>query len=289
MNLGLVRNDFSFEAAKTLSSLFDQPDFSDVTLVCEDQKQILAHKVILASGSPFFKNILALNPHPKPLIYLRVKFLDLQAIVSFMYTGQCKVAQNELDRFLEIAKSLDIGGLAKDEDVKVTNNETVNNANDEASATEISESVFENQTFDENKVNEVDETFERIINEKNNRITREKETADSCEIKEEPKEDTEKRTPSCNECMLTFQTHPQLKEHMSKDHLYCCDKIFSSKKSLRSHKWVQHNQKADGSLKNEPKNVNPDLHYPETEENLSFFGIGRRENQAYDKHFFTFR
>ena len=57
MNLGLVREDFSFEAAKTLSSLFDQPDFSDVTLVCEDQKQIPAHKVILASASPFIKNI----------------------------------------------------------------------------------------------------------------------------------------------------------------------------------------------------------------------------------------
>ena len=175
MNLGLVRNDFSFEAAKTLSSLFDQPDFCDVTLVCGDQNQILAHKVILASGSPFFKNILSLNPHPKPLLYLRLKFSDLQAIVSFMYTGQCKVAQIELDRFLEIAKSLDIVGLAKDEDVKVTNNETINHANDEVSATEISEieSVSENLTFDENKVNEVDRTFEKVIDEKNNRITRE--------------------------------------------------------------------------------------------------------------------
>ena len=285
MNLGLVRNDFSFEAAKTLSSLFDQPDFSDVTLVCEDQKQILAHKVILASGSPFFKNILASNPHPQPLIYLRVKFLDLQAIVSFMYTGQCKVAQNELDRFLEIAKSLDVVGLAKDEDVKKKNSETVNDANDEVSATEISETdnVSEKQTCDENKENEVDGIFEI------NRITREKETEDLCEIKGEPTENAEKTDPSCNECKLTFQTHPQLREHMSKDHQYCCNKIFSSKKSLRGHKYVQHNQKADGSHKNEPKNVDPDVYYPETEEKMSFFGIGRRENQAYDKHFFTFR
>ena len=62
MNLGLVREDFSFEAAKTLSSLFDQPDFSDVTLVCEDQKQIPAHKVMLASASPFIKNITEFSP-----------------------------------------------------------------------------------------------------------------------------------------------------------------------------------------------------------------------------------
>ena len=120
MNLGLLREDFSFQAAKTLKSLFDQSDFSDVTLVSEDQQQILAHKVILASGSPFFKNIFLLNPHPKPLMYLRMKFLDLQEIVRFIYTGQCKVAQNGLDGFLEIAKSLEIVGIANEEDVKVT-------------------------------------------------------------------------------------------------------------------------------------------------------------------------
>ena len=158
MNLGLVRNDFSFEAAKTLRSLFEQPDFSDVTLVCEDQKQILAHKVILASGSPFFKNILSLNPHPKPLIYLRVKFSDLQAIVNFIYTGQCKVAQNELDEFLEIAKSLQIVGIFNDEGLKVTkkiNDADPENVNDEASVT-ISEHFEEKETVGARYVPQID-------------------------------------------------------------------------------------------------------------------------------------
>ena len=61
MSIQLERDDFSFEAAKTLSSLFDNPDFSDVTLVCEDQKQVFAHKAILSANSSFFQKIFGLG------------------------------------------------------------------------------------------------------------------------------------------------------------------------------------------------------------------------------------
>ena len=280
--LRLVKDDFRFEAPKTLCSLFDQPDFSDVTLVSEDQKQILAHKVILASGSLFFKNILTLNPHPKPLIYLRLKFSDLQEIVSFIYTGQCKVAQDDLDGFLEIAKSLEIVGVANDEDVKVSNItnlfslETVNNVNDEAcEVVDVSKNV-------ENKDCKVGGTFENGIGEKNNKIIREEETDNTSE---------ENSDLFCNKCDLTFETNPQLKEHMREVHLYCYNKLFSSRRSLKTHKWVQSNKEADEKHKNEHRSTktDPDLHYPETEEKLSFFGSGRKKNQCFDKYFFTFR
>ena len=39
-------------------SLRDDIDFADVTLVCEDDQQIMAHIVILAASSSFFQNIL---------------------------------------------------------------------------------------------------------------------------------------------------------------------------------------------------------------------------------------
>ena len=283
MNLGLVREDFSFEAAKTLSSLFDQPDFSDVTLVCEDEKQILAHKVILASGSRFFENILSLNPHPRPLLYLRVKFSDLEAIVRFVYTGQCKVGQDELERFLEIAKSLEIDGLANDEDIKVTklsNHDDFENANDEANARVISESgaAFENQNFDENEKSDIEGACANNIHEKNKSITREEETDNLNQIKAEPKGKTEKDVSlSCNECKQSFPTQSHLTEHMSKDHLSYGYQMFSSAKSLTSHKLVQNAKKA-----------NPGLHYPENEEQLTFFGSGQKETIAFDKNFYSF-
>ena len=68
--------------------LWDDKDFTDVTLACEDGKQVEAHKVILASSSPFFQSILKKNKHIHPLIYMRgVKSDDLLAIVDFLYSG----------------------------------------------------------------------------------------------------------------------------------------------------------------------------------------------------------
>ena len=119
MSIQLERDDFSFEAAKTLSSLFDKPDFSDVTLVCEDQTRVFAHKAILSANSSFFQKIFTSNPQEMQCIYLRIKYCHLQAIISFIYTGHCKVAQESLQEFLEISKDLEIGGLANIQDIKV--------------------------------------------------------------------------------------------------------------------------------------------------------------------------
>ena len=77
-------------APETLSKLWDQRDFPDVTLVSADGKnQIEAHKGILAASSPFFRNILLKNPHPKPLLYLgNLDQARLTSILQFIYLGQ---------------------------------------------------------------------------------------------------------------------------------------------------------------------------------------------------------
>ena len=112
-HLRLMKYDFRFEAAKTHSSLFHQPDFSDVTLVSEDQKQILAHKVILASSSPFFMDLLRRNKHPHPFVYMKgIRFADLTAMIDFLYSGEANVLQDDLDAFLALAEELRLKGLA---------------------------------------------------------------------------------------------------------------------------------------------------------------------------------
>ena len=63
-------NDFQDNAVKTFSGLRAEDDFVDVTLVCDDQKQISAHKVVLSACSEYFKNILKQNKHSHPLICL---------------------------------------------------------------------------------------------------------------------------------------------------------------------------------------------------------------------------
>ena len=86
--MSLQWNDFKDNAINAFGSLRDDNDFADVTLACEDGKQVEAHKVVLASSSPFFQNILRKNKHIHPLIYMRgVKSDDLLAIVDFLYSG----------------------------------------------------------------------------------------------------------------------------------------------------------------------------------------------------------
>ena len=111
--LCLQWNDFKDNVNHAFQSLRDDPDFADVTLTCEDGKQVEAHKVILASSSPFFKDVLKRDKHPHPLIYMRgLKSEDLVAIVDFLYFGEASVAQQNLDSFLSIADELKLVGLS---------------------------------------------------------------------------------------------------------------------------------------------------------------------------------
>ena len=104
-------------------SLREEKDFADVTLACEDGKQVEVHKVILSSSSPFFRNLLRQNKHPHPLIYMRgLKSDDLIAIIDFLYCGEANVCQENLDSFLAIAEELQLKGLmgkSVDEDLKL--------------------------------------------------------------------------------------------------------------------------------------------------------------------------
>ena len=110
--LGLVRSDFNIHTSKTFGALFRDSNFSDVTLVCEDHKQISAHKAILSSSSNFFKDIFLKSPHANPLVYLKLKSSDVESLVRFMYLGECQVKQEDIDMFLNTARDLKVEGLA---------------------------------------------------------------------------------------------------------------------------------------------------------------------------------
>ena len=110
--LTISSDDFTCSAPNTLRHLLYDTDFSDVTLVCQGDKQIPAHKFILAASSKFFRAMLTLNLHPKPLIYLKgVKQQELELMVRFMYTGECEVSQSDLASFLDTGNYLEINGL----------------------------------------------------------------------------------------------------------------------------------------------------------------------------------
>jgi len=106
-------NDFESNISLAFRELREDKDFFDVTLACDDD-QIQAHKVILSACSPFFRTILKRNRHEHPLLYLKgVKYIDLMAVLNFMYHGEVNVAQEELNSFLAIAEDLKVKGLTQ--------------------------------------------------------------------------------------------------------------------------------------------------------------------------------
>ena len=110
-------NDFQDNVKSAFGSLRESTDFVDVTLACDDGRQIEAHKVILAS-SPFFQEILKKNKHSHPMIYMRgMKSSELLSIVDFLYYGEANVYQESLDTFLAIAEELQLKGLQCSKDV----------------------------------------------------------------------------------------------------------------------------------------------------------------------------
>ena len=98
---------------KQLTELVTLKEFSDVSIVCDDQIEIQAHKNILSGSSPVFKNILNMNScREKPVIYLRgIKSREMKSIINFIYLGQVIIPQSSMSDFLAVANDLEIEHL----------------------------------------------------------------------------------------------------------------------------------------------------------------------------------
>ena len=110
--LCLQWNDFKENVVISVAELRADSDLTDITLACEDGQQVEAHKVILSSASPFFRDLLKKTSHPRPLVYMRgLKSEDLIAMMDFLYKGEANVFQDNLDSFLALAAELKLKGL----------------------------------------------------------------------------------------------------------------------------------------------------------------------------------
>ena len=110
--LCLQWNDFGENITSSFKELREDRELTDVTLACEDGQQIEVHKVVLASSSPFFMDLLKKNKHPHPLIYMKgLKPTDLVAIIDFLYHGEANVFQENLETFLAVAEEFRLKGL----------------------------------------------------------------------------------------------------------------------------------------------------------------------------------
>ena len=112
-------NDFQKNILSGFKDLRNDKEFTDVTLACEDGQRVEAHKVVLTTTSPFFKNLLKSNRHQHPIIYMRaMKSEDLLALIDFLYCGEANVYQWNLDTFLAVAAELQFKGFTGEQEFK---------------------------------------------------------------------------------------------------------------------------------------------------------------------------
>ena len=243
-------NDFKENATSAFGSLREDNDFVDVTLACEDGKQFEAHKVILASSSPFFQNILRRNKHAHPLIYMRgMKSEDLVAIIDFLYCGEANIFQENLDSFLAIAEELQLKGLmgkTNDDDQIVPQKPRkipiFKNESKIPTFPESSGPIVENQIAEyDTTVGTVEQKshFSGDMQELDKKIN-------SMMVKTSNKSARGQLLYMCTLCGKESEL-TQLKNHIEANHLEgisvpCkqCEKVFRSRPSLANHLYLYH-------------------------------------------------
>ena len=118
----LKLNNFLENQSKNLSLLRLEELFCDVTLVTDDEKQISAHKLILAASSQYFKNLFTSNPNSSNnLNGVHSKYLN--HVLNYIYKGEVEVLQDDLDTFMNIAHQLKVNGLFKDQEAESKDND----------------------------------------------------------------------------------------------------------------------------------------------------------------------
>ena len=91
----------------------DTQNFTDVTLISDDQQQYRVHKFILSACSTVFEKILTNSPSNSS-IYLRgIHHEELESILQFIYLGEATFFHERMNEFLNVAKDLDIKEIGK--------------------------------------------------------------------------------------------------------------------------------------------------------------------------------
>ena len=249
--LCLQWNDFKENITALFGNLRHDEDFADVTLVCEDGKQVEAHKVILAFSSPVFQKIFKRNKHAHLLLYMRgMKSENLLAILDFLYCGETKVYQENLDSFLAIAEELELKGLMgtsnQGEQEKPTKPSEVPVADDAFFKDETRMTKSTPMAYPRGKSRDSQARTVAVANEHSGNIQNLDEQINSLMTKSSRKNKHGHPIYVCNVCGKEGK-HGQVRDHMEANHLEgvsipCnfCEKMFRTRNARRQHQTDDH-------------------------------------------------
>ena len=79
---------FASHGQDLFKKLMETQEFSDVTIVSDDEHQYKVHRFILSACSTFFENILNANPSNAVIYLMGIHHEELEAILQFIYLGK---------------------------------------------------------------------------------------------------------------------------------------------------------------------------------------------------------
>ena len=222
------QKDFDLCKEDSLKDMLNQKLFTDVTLACNDDKQVDAHRIILSSQSSFFRRILKVNDRRDILIYLpSVSSCELEIILEFVYSGQMEISEQDVDKFIMFGKMFEIKSLMDLE---------MNHASDPDFASKIIETGYEGHGLLINK-----SLLKRLPNGKF--------PCGQCDYQSVRKIGVKRHEDAvhlgikydCNECPKAYSNQDELKLHKKSAHegvfYQCeqCNKTFPQHKTLLLH------------------------------------------------------
>ena len=108
----LLISKSGFSATGLVNNLLHDSDFSDVTLVCEDNQHISAHRSVLSCSSPFLRQLLYSSQQQSTYLYLgQAHTEEVVALLQFIYLGSCAVQKSRLGSLKTLAAGLGVEGF----------------------------------------------------------------------------------------------------------------------------------------------------------------------------------
>merc|ERR1712126_241775 len=207
---------------------------TDVTLVCDDQRQFKAHKIVLSACGTVFKNIIDSLPLNSSVIYLRgIQHQEMESILEFMYLGVATFYQERMKEFLNVAKRLEIKEISKD--VEFNDEEE---ANDEQDAPETTQHQSKDKEDDSETDSNVNTKIKSIFHSTNGRFPCdqcEKQFTQQINLKTHIKSIHEGVKYPCNQCDYQATQQGSLITHIKSKHegvKYSCNQCdFQGSKS----------------------------------------------------------
>ena len=203
-----------------------------------------AHRTVLSTSSPIFKQLLTVNTGSNVVLYLKgVPDSELQAILQFIYLGQAQILESRIDNFAKAAQELNINELNKQDEESEDTLNTFQSVVTPAQTTDRRTVVNANQT------RQLVKTETTALNQDYDRDADGKYKCNQCDYKSPNITNLTLHIENvhlgvkypCNHCEYEATTRPNLNVHIKAKHMdpqYKCDqceKKFAHQVALKRH------------------------------------------------------